>query len=99
MLSKTFGSLALSRLTSIESVVKNLIGMLMVDEPEAEVVGVQVFLDGLSGKGFEIEVEGKKLPVTFTATSNENMAGWVRLVYSQGIYESVATSVELENWP
>lgn len=87
MVAKMFGSLPLSRLTSIESVVKNLIELLLAEEPEAEIVGVQVFLDGLSGKSFDIEVEGRKLSVTFTPTSNENLAGWVRLVYGVGVLE------------
>lgn len=96
MVAHISSSLPLNKHTSLESVVKNLIKELPTD---AQVTEVHIHLDGMWGFELAVRVEGQTYPVHFVPTDEKNLVGWVSLVYGQGIYESVANSVELENWP
>lgn len=81
---KIVSPLPMSRHMTLESVVKNL----LEDLPKnAEDIEVQVFLDGMSAYKLEVVVDGQTYPVRFVMTSNENLSGWVRLVYVVGVLE------------
>jgi hypothetical protein len=83
-----FGDSGLNKHQSIEQLVEAMIGELRKERPEAFVVGVQVFLDGMWGHKIDIVANGQKLQVDFVPTTNENLPGWVRLVYGEGVFES-----------
>lgn len=85
-----FGDSALNKHQSIEQLVEVMIRELSKERPEAFVVGVQVFLDGMWGHPIDIVVNGQRLRVDFVPTTNENMPGWVRLVYGEGVFESLS---------